>query len=251
MQSKRKISVFFISIWILLKLPRYRLINFAEVARNSIIFKKSTTLIKEPTYRIAVNTASAQLKEKGSKFLSFAFAVSSLNDVTLHLTTLKKSYPDATHHCYAWLIGLDKQQYKVQDDGEPSHSAGDPILGQIRSYGLTNVLVVVVRYYGGVNLGIGGLISAYKTAAAQALSLLPIQEIRKESLLIIEFDYRYTQLVTRILKEKKIKINTQHFTDKCEWHVFVTETELTNLQKEIDVLGMQGIVIKLVVPSPY
>nr|MCU0382881.1 YigZ family protein [Cyclobacteriaceae bacterium] len=190
-----------------------------EVARNSINFKKSVILIKEPTYRIPVNTASAQFKEKGSKFLSFAFPVNTINEVTLHLACLKRSYPDATHHCYAWLIGLDKQQFKVQDDGEPSHSAGDSILGQIRSYGLTNVLVVVVRYYGGVNLGVGGLKSAYKTAATQALSLLAIQEIRKESLLIIEFDYGYTQLVSRMLKEKKIKIEKQHFTDKCEWHV--------------------------------
>jgi uncharacterized YigZ family protein len=249
MQSKKKISVFFISLWILLKLQEYRLSNFIEVAWNSIIFKKSTILIKEPTYRIPVNTSSTQLKEKGSKFLSFAFPVSTLNEVTVHLSLLNKNYPDATHHCYAWLIGLDKQQHKVQDDGEPSHSAGDPILGQIRSYGLTNVLVVVVRYYGGINLGVGGLTTAYKTAAAQALSLLETKEIRKEILLIIEFDYGYTQLVSRMLKEKKIKIEKQYFTDRCQWHVLVSETELSVLQKEFDVLSMRGIDIKLVVPS--
>src|SRR5689334_3258152 len=104
-------------------------------------------------------------KEKGSKFLAFAYPVSSESDIKLRLEELRKKYFDATHHCYAWMLGSDKKHFRAADDGEPNHSAGAPILGQIKSKNLTNVLVVVVRYFGGTKLGVGGLTQAYKAGA--------------------------------------------------------------------------------------
>src|SRR6186713_1623645 len=115
-------------------------------------------------------------KEKGSKFLSFAYPVQSESDIKEHIAFLKSEYFDARHHCYAWMLGPERNHFRAFDDGEPNHSAGDPILGQIRSKNLTNVLVVVVRYFGGTKLGVGGLISAYKIAAEEALSKAVIIE---------------------------------------------------------------------------
>ncbi|MEQ9007162.1 MAG: YigZ family protein, partial [Ekhidna sp.] len=103
-------------------------------------------------------------KEKGSKYLAFAYPVKSEVEIKEIQESLRKEYYDARHHCFAWVLGMDDQSYRANDDGEPAHSAGDPILGQIRSFELTNVLVVVIRYFGGTKLGVGGLINAYKTA---------------------------------------------------------------------------------------
>ena len=108
-------------------------------------------------------------KEKGSKFLAFAYPVTTEKEIKERIDGLKAKYFDARHHCYAWMLGANKNHFRAFDDGEPNHSAGDPILGQIRSKGVTNVLVVVVRYFGGVKLGMGGLISAYKNAAQDVL----------------------------------------------------------------------------------
>ena len=122
------------------------------------------------TYKTIANRSEGLYKDKGSKFLAFAIPVEGIEEVNLELEQFRKSYFDARHVCYAYMLGVDGEQYRVYDDGEPSGTAGRPILGQIRSFGLSNVLVVVVRYFGGVLLGTGGLTVAYKTAAAAALS---------------------------------------------------------------------------------
>src|SRR5690242_5641679 len=121
------------------------------------------------SYQTIEKSSDSIYKEKGSRFLAFARPVSSESDVKKVLESLRKEYFDARHHCFAWILGPEKKLFRAFDDGEPNHSAGDPILGQIRSRNLTNVLVVVVRYFGGTKLGVGGLISAYKTAASDAL----------------------------------------------------------------------------------
>lgn len=119
----------------------------------------------------------ASFKDKGSKFEAFVYPIQRIDDVKKHLEEIKALHPKATHHCYAYRLGMDKQfNYRANDDGEPSGSAGRPILGQIDSFGLINVLIIVVRYYGGINLGIPGLIHAYKTAAKEALSIAHIVE---------------------------------------------------------------------------
>lgn len=150
-------------------------------------------------------------KEKGSKFISFAYPVSSEADIKSRIEFLKKAYFDARHHCYAWMLGPDKQKFRAFDDGEPNHSAGDPILGQIRSKGVTNVLVVVVRYFGGVKLGVGGLISAYKLAAEDALTKALVIEVEVTEQVEITFDYLSTSDVMRLIKELDLKIIFQQF----------------------------------------
>ncbi|MEQ9404278.1 MAG: YigZ family protein [Cyclobacteriaceae bacterium] len=154
-------------------------------------------------------------KEKGSRFLSFALPVSSEQEIKQRLDELRKEYFDARHHCYAWVTGLSSQQWRANDDGEPSHSAGDPILGQIRSLELTNVLVVVVRYFGGTKLGVGGLISAYKTAAEYALIDSKRKKIFEEVNLMMRFQYDDLSAIERIISELEIRVIDRDFQQDC------------------------------------
>ena len=124
---------------------------------------------QDDTYYSIAGPAEGLYKEKGSKFLAFAYPVTSLDEIRERQEELRKQYYDARHHCYAYILGKDGEQWRANDDGEPNHSAGDPILGQIRSQELSDVLIVVIRYFGGTKLGVSGLIHAYKTAAAEAL----------------------------------------------------------------------------------
>jgi uncharacterized YigZ family protein len=162
-------------------------------------------------------------KESGSKFLSFAYPVSSEDAIKSHLKALHRRYFDARHHCYAWILGPEKSHYRAFDDGEPAHSAGTPILGQIRSKNLTDVLVVVVRYFGGVKLGIGGLTHAYKSAAAGALGHAQIieKEIYREYAL--EYSYDETNEVMRLVKSFDLTILHQEFKAECRLLVAVRE----------------------------
>jgi uncharacterized YigZ family protein len=145
--------------------------------------------------------STGDFRDRGSKFLSFAFPVSDVNAVKEKIQALKKEHPKAAHHCYAYRIGTDGTQFRANDDGEPSGSAGKPILGQIDSMELSNVLVVVVRYFGGTLLGVPGLINAYKTATAQALESAPKTEKWIEDLFEINFDYPAMGEVLYLLKQ--------------------------------------------------
>ena len=155
-------------------------------------------------------------KEKGSKFLAFAFPVESEAEIKSKIEALKREYFDARHHCYAWMLGPEKKNFRANDDGEPNHSAGDPILGQIRSRNLTNVLIVVVRYFGGVKLGVGGLITAYKAAAEDALNNAVIIELEVYEKVHLLYDYASTPEVMRLVKEFDVKILHQDFTEGCK-----------------------------------
>jgi uncharacterized YigZ family protein len=171
-----------------------------------------------PVFSLRTLSTSVQglYKEKGSKFLAFAYPVFSEEDVKQKLDELRKEYFDARHHCFAYVLGADKSKYRAFDDGEPNHSAGDPILGQIRSKNLTNTLVVVVRYFGGTKLGVGGLISAYKNAADDALSKGNIIECDVMRNVELSYDYTSTPEVMRLVKEFDIKILSQRFEGDCE-----------------------------------
>jgi len=155
-------------------------------------------------------------KESGSKFLAFSFPVSSEDDIKTRIEGLKKKYFDATHHCFAWILGADKSRFRAVDDGEPNNSAGDPILGQIRSKNLTNVLVVVVRYYGGTKLGVGGLIQAYKTSAEAALHNATIVERDVTQTVELSFSYNENAEVMRLIKEYDLKVLSQNYAEDCE-----------------------------------
>jgi uncharacterized YigZ family protein len=162
------------------------------------------------------NTAESLFKDKGSKFIGYAFRVDSEEEIKNQLQKLRKEYYDATHHCYAWILGADKKNYRANDDGEPNHSAGDPILGAIKSKDLTNILIVVVRYYGGTNLGVGGLINAYRTSAAMALENAEIVEDYIYLSKKIQFDYLSMNEVMSILKHSDTSITSQNFGNNCE-----------------------------------
>ncbi|WP_158728719.1 MULTISPECIES: YigZ family protein [unclassified Flavobacterium] len=162
------------------------------------------------TYK-TIDTPSSEIlfKEKNSKFFGYAFPASSEENVKTILESLRKLHPNAGHFCYAYQMGTSTYTYRANDDGEPSNSAGMPIYGQILSFDVTNILVVVVRIFGGVKLGVGGLISAYKTAAQMALSECEIIEKTIDIHFKIMFDYQFMNKIMRVVKEKKLDIVTQ------------------------------------------
>jgi uncharacterized YigZ family protein len=166
-------------------------------------------------------SSEGSYKELGSKFLAFAYPVSSEEDIKSKIDGLKKKYFDARHHCFAWVLGEDKGRYRAFDDGEPNHSAGDPILGQIESKNLTNVLVVVVRYFGGVKLGVGGLIQAYKTASEEALNHAVIVEREVTHSVKLHYPYESTTEVMRLVKDFDLIIVRQEFLENCVLHAEV------------------------------
>ena len=176
-------------------------------------------------------------KEKGSKFISFVFPVESEEEAKRHLERIKKQFHDARHHCFAWIIRPDKSLYRASDDGEPNHSAGDPILGQLRSKNLTHVMAVVVRYFGGTKLGVGGLIVAYRSATQDALDKAIIVEKEIEENVTLKYDYAYTSEVMRLIKDFDLTILFQDFQSECKlrasiklkWKArFVEKTNLLN-----------------------
>ena len=169
------------------------------------------------------------LKEKNSKFFGYAIPVTSEEEVKENLERLRKEHFSARHWCYAYQIGTEKIQYRANDDGEPNNSAGMPIYGQIQSFEVTNVLVVVVRYFGGVKLGVGGLISAYKIAAQMALENSEIVERTIDKHFIISFGYTNMNKVMRIIKEKNLQIISQKMEMDCEIEISIRKKNVQNL----------------------
>ena len=169
------------------------------------------------TYKtIAFPSEEILFKEKNSKFFGYAYPVTSEEEIKNHLDLLRKKHYGAVHFCYAYQIGTDKIQFRANDDGEPSNTAGAPIYGQIQSFGLTNILVVVVRFFGGIKLGVGGLISAYRTSAQMALEVSEIIERTIDIHYIVSFDYKNMNKVMRVIKEKNLEIITQKMNESCE-----------------------------------
>ena len=166
-------------------------------------------------YKTIQAPSKGSFKDKGSKFLAFAYPLSSEEEINLFREQLKKSHHDARHHCFAWRLGANMDRFRVNDDGEPSGSAGKPILGQIQSRDLTNVLIVVVRYFGGTLLGVGGLIRAYRSAASDALENALIVEKKVHEKLKLEFEYERMNSVMKLLKDMGLDIEDQHFDLSC------------------------------------
>ncbi|MGV3697176.1 IMPACT family protein [Flavobacterium sp.] len=168
------------------------------------------------TYKTLASPSSEILfKEKNSKFFGYAFPIISEEEVKLHLEQLRKQHPNAGHFCYAFQMGTETLHYRANDDGEPSNSAGMPIYGQIQSFGLTNVLIVVVRFFGGVKLGVGGLISAYRTGAQMVLEASEIIEKTIDIHFEVSFDYKNMNNVMRVIKEKNLNIVSQQMNENC------------------------------------
>ena len=173
-------------------------------------------------------------KEKGSKFIGYAFPVTSEDEVKIHLEELKKKHHSARHWCYAWQIGVEDIQYRANDDGEPNNSAGQPIYGQILSKEITNVLVVVVRYFGGTKLGVGGLISAYKTSSKLILDAAKIIEKTIDIHFQLNFEYVDMNKVMRIIKEHNIEILHQKMELNCEFVISIRKKYADLVQQSFE-----------------
>ncbi len=172
-------------------------------------------------YRSIEAPTTGSYKDNGSKFLAFAYPVETEDQAKERIAALRKEYFDARHHCYAYRIGLDGATWRANDDGEPSSTAGRPILGQLLSAELSDILVVVVRYFGGVKLGVPGLIKAYKTATAEALAAARVVEKTACATCRIRFDYTRMNDVMKIIKDWNLQILSQQFENNCEITVSV------------------------------
>ncbi len=184
------------------------------------------------TYQMIETSTEGFYKEKGSKFLAFAYPVRTEEEVKACQEALRKKYYDARHHCYAFMLGPRHQSYRASDDGEPKHSAGDPILGQIRAFDLTNVLVVVVRYFGGTKLGVGGLINAYKTATAEALQAATVAEKLITSELKIQFEYDQMNLVMKMIKDYELEIVQQEQAMNCTMTLAIRQNQFDEVAEK-------------------
>ena len=175
--------------------------------------------------------------EKRSKFLAFAHHVSSVDQVREIVAQYRAKYYDARHVCYAYMLGAEYKEFRANDDGEPSSTAGKPILGQINSRNLTDVLVIVVRYYGGVNLGTGGLIVAYRTAASDALDHCQVVSQQVEETITYEYPYIMMNDVMRIVKELSPRIVSQAFDNTCSITLAIRKSEAENLRSRLQKLA--------------
>jgi len=187
----------------------------------------------EDLFRTIGESAEGVYKEKGSKFLAFAYPVTSEEEIKNILVDLRGKYYDARHHCYAYRLGADKLQFRANDDGEPSSTGGKPILGQIVSNDLTNILIVVVRYFGGIKLGVSGLINAYRTAAAAAIARAVIIEKTVERLFHIRFDYLVMNEVMRIVKEENIQVIKRDFDTECRMVLAVRRSHAVRVRERL------------------
>ena len=192
------------------------------------------------TFKTISAATQGLFKDKGSKFISFAIPIENTDEIKTLLTEYKKKYFDARHVCYAYMIGHERTVFRANDDGEPSGTAGRTILGQINSYQLTNVLIVVVRYFGGVLLGTGGLVNAYKHAAADALDQAEIIEKTVDSTLNIEFDYILMNDVMRVIKEMNPTIIKQSFGNDCNMIISIRNQNFDELHSKLsEIIGLK------------
>jgi len=185
----------------------------------------------EDTYKTISAKSEGYFKDKGSKFIAYAWPVSNEDEIKEILTEIKKEHHNARHHCYAWRLGTEEITWRANDDGEPSSTAGRPILGQLQSFDVTNVFIVVVRYFGGTLLGTSGLINAYKTAAADALSSARIVTKTIEVKYKLHFTYPHMNDVMQIIKQENLNIVDTQFEIECDLYFTVRKSEAGRIGK--------------------
>ncbi len=186
------------------------------------------------TYLTIARPSEGMYKEKGSKFLSFAYPVKNEDEIKVILAGIKKEHFSARHCCYAWSLGIQHERYRVNDDGEPSGTAGRPIFGQIQSNGLTNILLVVVRYFGGTLLGVSGLIQAYKQAASDAITCAAIVTQTIEHLLEVKFEYLAMNALMLLIKDEQLEIFSSQFDLRCFIQLKVRAAKLEGIITKIE-----------------
>lgn len=201
---------------------------------------------EKDTYKtIELAKGDALFKDKGSKFIGYVFPIASEDDVKSYINQLKKKHHAARHWCYAWQLGVEVFSYRVNDDGEPNNSAGNPIYGQMLSKDITNVLVVVVRYFGGTKLGVGGLINAYKTTAKLILDEADIIEKTIDVFFQLIFEYQEMNKVMRIIKEQHINLTQQKMELDCDFLISVRKKNASKIKQLI--LDLRCVKIKEIV----
>jgi len=189
---------------------------------------------EKDTYKtIEIAKGDVLFKEKGSKFIGYVFPIASEDDVKIFINQLKKKHHAARHWCYAWQLGVEQVTYRINDDGEPNNSAGSPIYGQILSKDITNVLVVVVRYFGGTKLGVGGLINAYKTTAKLILNEANIVEKTVDVFFQLIFEYQVMNKVMRIVKEQHVNLIQQKMELDCDFLISVRKKKASKIKQLI------------------
>lgn len=190
---------------------------------------------QKDTYKTIIGPSKEALfKDKNSKFYGYAFPVRNEDDVKLKIEKLKKQHHAARHWCYAYQLGVEKTKYRANDDGEPNNSAGMPIYGQIQSFNITNTLIVVVRYFGGVKLGVGGLINAYRTAAHMALENSQILEKTIDISFSLQFDYKNMSRIMRIIKDNDANIDSQKLQIDCLLQISIRKSNALKLYETIN-----------------
>ena len=187
----------------------------------------------EDTYLTVEKPAEGSYKDKGSRFLAFIHPIQSENEVKDILSSLKTKYHDARHHCYAYALGLHRDTFRAVDDGEPSSTAGKPILGQIITNNLTNVLIVVVRYFGGIKLGVPGLIQAYRQASADAISNASIIQRTEDITLHLQFPYAAINDVMKILKDMNPNILSRQFEIECQLTLSIRRNQSQTIRQRL------------------
>jgi uncharacterized YigZ family protein len=190
-------------------------------------------MIEQDFYYTIEKSAVAEFKDRGSKFIGYACPVKSAEEFKDRLNEIKKEHPKATHHCFAYRLGLDGNTFRVSDDGEPSGTAGRPILGQIDSKGLVNTLVVVVRYFGGTLLGVPGLINAYKSAAALALQMTPLAQKQVEKEFVLQFDYTQMGDVMLLVKQYNCRVVQQEIQLFCKMTIAIPKNRLEEVRYKL------------------
>ena len=194
---------------------------------------------KDEFLTITDTPAEGFYSEKRSKFLAFAFHVTSEEEVKQYVAEFRKKYYDARHVCWAYMLGADRTDFRANDDGEPSSTAGKPILGQINKNELTDILIIVVRYYGGVNLGTSGLIVAYRTAAAEAIANAAIVSQFVEEEVVFDFPYIMMNDVMKIIKDMSPRIISQTYDNTCEMKLSIRKSEAPMLKAKFDKLAFK------------
>lgn len=189
--------------------------------------------MEEDKYRTVKATAEGLYKEKGSRFIAFIYPVMTEEEIKEILAEVKTKYYDARHHCYAYCLGANRERFRANDDGEPSSTAGKPILGQIISNDLSNVLVVVVRYFGGIKLGVSGLIQAYRDAAADAILHAEIVERTVDEVIRVRFTYVVMNDVMKVLKEEEPEVLSRNFEMECEMTLSIRQKDMPRLKERL------------------
>ena len=193
-------------------------------------------MTEQEFYYTNEKSGSAEFKDRGSKFIAIAQPIATVEEFKQALNEIKKLHPKATHHCFAYRLGLDGNAFRVSDDGEPSGTAGRPILGQIDSKGLVNVLVVVVRYFGGTLLGVPGLINAYKSAASLALQITPLVQKQVEKEFVVQFDYTRIGEIMALAKQYNCRVVKQEMQLFCNMTLAIPKNRVTEVSYKLQEL---------------